>query len=111
MGGIMAETVGEHLMLDLGGFTEQMAAFHPHEPHWYLPLIGVDPAYQGRGLGSVLMAHGLTVSDKAGLPAYLEATSEGSRRLYERHGFVTLGEIQSGASPAIWPMRREPRSR
>ena len=25
---------------------EQMAGFHPHEPHWYIPLIGVDPVFQ-----------------------------------------------------------------
>ncbi|MGH9176171.1 MAG: GNAT family N-acetyltransferase, partial [Vicinamibacterales bacterium] len=30
---------------------EQMAAYHPSEPHWYLPLIGVDPAHQGKGYG------------------------------------------------------------
>jgi hypothetical protein len=23
---------------------EQMAQYHPAEPHWYLPVIGVDPA-------------------------------------------------------------------
>ena len=109
MGEIMAETVSEDLMSDLGGFVEQMGTFHPHEPHWYLPLIGVDPAYQGRGLGSALMTHALAVSDRAGLPAYLEATSESNRRLYERHGFTVVGEIQNGASPTIWPMRREPR--
>ncbi|HEU4476271.1 MAG TPA: GNAT family N-acetyltransferase, partial [Methyloceanibacter sp.] len=26
------------------GLFEQMGAFHPKEPHWYLPLIGTDPA-------------------------------------------------------------------
>lgn len=26
----------------------QMAEYHPHEPLWYLPMIGVDPARQGR---------------------------------------------------------------
>jgi ribosomal protein S18 acetylase RimI-like enzyme len=28
---------------------EEMGAYHPEEPHWYLPLIGVAPSAQGRG--------------------------------------------------------------
>src|SRR6185369_3788742 len=34
---------------------EQMADFHPHEPHWYIPMIGVDPVFQGRGYGTQLL--------------------------------------------------------
>jgi ribosomal protein S18 acetylase RimI-like enzyme len=109
MAEIMETTVSKHLMDDLNGFFEQQLAVHPHEPHWYLPLIGVDPAYQGRGLGAALLDHALAISDKDGLPAYLEATSPNNRRLYERHGFEVVGEIQYGDSPAMWPMWREPR--
>ena len=28
---------------------------HPHKPHWYLAVLGVDPGRQGRGFGSHLM--------------------------------------------------------
>src|SRR5262249_37785237 len=42
---------------------EQMAQYHPSELHWYLPLIGVDPAYQGRGYGDALMAYALERCD------------------------------------------------
>ena len=88
---------------------EQMAGFHPDEPHWYLPLIGVDPMFQGRGYGSRLLQHALTVCDRDHQPAYLEATSPANRSLYERHGFRMLGEIRSGDSPPLFPMLREPR--
>ena len=111
MGEIIAETVSEHLMEDLVGFAEKQSTMHPHEPHWYLPLIGVDPAYQGRGLGSALLSHAGAIADEAGLPAYLEATNLNNRRLYERHGFEVVNEIQYGSSPAMWGMRREPRTR
>jgi len=88
---------------------EQMAGFHPHEPHWYIPLIGVDPVFQGRGYGTQLMRQGLVACDRDQQPAYLEATSPTNRLFYERHGFRALGEIRSGDSPPMFPMLREPR--
>ncbi|MCY1125739.1 GNAT family N-acetyltransferase [Frigidibacter sp. RF13] len=91
------------------GLFEQMASFHPREPHWYIPLIGVDPAFQGQGYGSALMNQGLAVCDRDGQLAYLEATSPVNRLFYERHGFRTLGEIRVGDSPPMFPMLREPR--
>lgn len=41
-------------------------------------------------------------------PAHLEATSEHSRRLYERHGFVVVEELAVTGSPSLWAMWREP---
>ena len=32
---------------DLLAIFEQMEHSHPEEPHWYLPLIGVEPNAQG----------------------------------------------------------------
>jgi hypothetical protein len=34
---------------------EAMASYHPQEPHWYLPLIGVDPARHRNGYGAALL--------------------------------------------------------
>ena len=89
-------------------FLEQVGEHHPTEPHWYLPFIGVDPVHQGRGIGSALLRRGLARADADGLPTYLEASSPRNRALYERHGFVVTGEIQTADSPPLWPMRREP---
>ena len=88
---------------------EQMAEHHPSEPHWYLPLIGVEPAYRGKAFGSALMDHALVRCDRDQKPAYLEATSPANLSLYERHGFRLLGEFRSGDSPPMFPMLREPR--
>jgi ribosomal protein S18 acetylase RimI-like enzyme len=85
---------------------EQMGQFHPKEPHWYLPLIGVDPARQGMGLGSILLRHAVARSDREGVLAYLESSNPRNISLYERHGFVRLGIIQSGQSPEVVPMLR-----
>ena len=77
---------------DLMRVFEQMGQFHPHEPHWYLPLIGVDPACQGQGHGAALMRHALERSDRDGVPAYLESSNPRNISLYLRHGFEIMGD-------------------
>ncbi len=89
---------------------EQMDALHPLEAHWHLPLIGVDPAHQGKGIGSALLSHILNVCDGQNVPAYLEATSPRNAPLYERHGFEAVGSIQVADSPQSIPMLRKPRA-
>ena len=87
---------------------EQMGNFHPKAPHWYLPLIGTDPAQQGKGFDSILMHHALKRCDRDNVPAYLETSNARNISLYERFGFRLLGKIQVGSSPTVFPMRREP---
>ena len=88
---------------------EQMGRYHPSEPHWYLPFIGVDPFYQGKGCGAALMQHALIPCDRDHTLAYLESSNPKNIPLYERHGFKVLGTIQVGTSPPIFPMLRTPR--
>jgi ribosomal protein S18 acetylase RimI-like enzyme len=109
MGAIMESTVAPSLRADIAAIFEQMAAYHPHEPHWYLPLIGVDPAHQGKGHGEALMSYALKRCDRDGAPAYLESSNPRNISLYLRHGFEPLGKIQAGSSPTVVPMLRQPR--
>jgi ribosomal protein S18 acetylase RimI-like enzyme len=88
---------------------EQMEAFHPTEPHWYLAIIGVEPAKQGRGLGAQLMEGALTRCDEEGLIAYLESSNPANISLYQRHGFEVIGEIQVADTPVVTPMLRPAR--
>ncbi len=106
---LVQRTIAEEAQEEMFAVFEQMGRYHPAEPHWYLPLIGVDPAHQGRGYGSVLLRHALAVCDRDGTPACLEATSPQSTCLYQRHEFEVLGTIQVGACPPIFPMLRRPR--
>jgi ribosomal protein S18 acetylase RimI-like enzyme len=99
----------EHIKSDANGVFEQMSTFHPTEPHWYLPIIAVDPACQGQGHGSALLRAALVRCDRDGLPAYLESSNPRNISLYERHDFVVMGRIQSGSSPVVTPMFRKPR--
>jgi ribosomal protein S18 acetylase RimI-like enzyme len=87
---------------------EQMGRHHPREPHWYLPLIGVDPSHQGKGYGSALLQHALISCDRNHTLAYLESSNPKNISLYEQHGFTLLGTIQVGTSPPLFPMLRKP---
>ncbi len=106
---ILQRTVPGPIQKDSLAVMEQMGRFHPSEPHWYLPLIGVDPSQQGRGYGAALMQHALVRCDREKKLAYLESTNPRNISLYERHGFEVLGTIQVGTSPPISPMLRKPR--
>lgn len=88
---------------------EKMGSYHPSEPHWYLPLLGVVPLYHGKGLGSALMQHAIARCDHDNKVAYLESSNPKNISFYERYGFELLGTIQVGTSPSIFPMLRKPR--
>ncbi len=105
---LVERTAPDAIKKDIYGVFEQMGKYHPTEPHWYLPLIGVDPIQQGNGIGSALMKHALVTCDRDGLIAYLESSNPKNVPLYERHGFEVLGEIQVGSSPTLRPMLRKP---
>ena len=90
------------------------AAIHPSgRAHEYLWMIAVAPGRQGEGLGTALIESVLDRCDRERQPAYLEASSARSRKLYERLGFELAGPVldlpENG--PAMWPMWREPRTR
>jgi ribosomal protein S18 acetylase RimI-like enzyme len=109
LGALAAGSIDEERQDEVFTFLGIQDEVHPHEPHWYLPLIGVGPASQGQGYGSALLEYALAIVDRDGLPAYLEATTPRNRALYERHGFEVVGEIQHASSPPMWPMRRKAR--
>ncbi|WP_030291329.1 GNAT family N-acetyltransferase [Streptomyces katrae] len=85
-------------------------AVHPTaEEHEYLLMIAVAPGRQGEGLGTELMRPVLERCDREGVPAYLEASSERSKGLYERLGWEFTGEaVELPEGPLMWPMWRKP---
>jgi GNAT superfamily N-acetyltransferase len=94
----------------LGGLN-RMEERHPHNPpHWYLFILGTDPAAQGQGLGSALLSDMLARVDANGMPAYLESSNERNIALYGRHGLRSPGRSRSrmvresgpcGATPTL----------
>ena len=87
-------------------FFEEFKKYHP-EDAWYLPFIAVDPSQQRKGIGSFLLKEALNMIDERGERAYLEASNEQNKALYERHGFVEIGRVQFEDSPPAFPMIRE----
>src|SRR5262249_61319220 len=82
---------------------------HPRTPHYYLFLLGVDPAAQGRGIGRALVAPILERCDRDGVAAYLETSAERNLALYRSLGFDVTGEIDLRRGPKVWLMLRAAR--
>jgi len=55
--------------------------------------IGVDPGYQGQGIGTALLRALLTRADEVRAPVFLEVRTDNDRaqELYRRHGFERIG--------------------
>jgi GNAT superfamily N-acetyltransferase len=84
------------------------ASHHPKERHWYLQMLGTDPQWQGRGVGTAILAPVLDRCDRDGERAYLESSKRRNIPFYERHGFVVTDEIQVPRGPVVWAMWRDP---
>ena len=81
----------------------------PREPHWYLSLLGVDPAHWRDGVGSRLLDAWLGSIDPAGVASYLETDRESNLAFYGRAGFGVVAELEILGTP-VWCMSRPPRS-
>ena len=75
--------------------------------HWYLQLLGVDPAYQGKGYSSALLKPMLARADREGVPCFLETQAEKNVTLYEHFGFRVVEEwLIPGSNVKSWAMVR-----
>jgi GNAT superfamily N-acetyltransferase len=92
------------------------AVLDRHHPagtaHHHLAIVAVRPDRQGQGTGSLLLRAGHQMLAEHSAPAYLEAATIRTTRLYLRHGY----DLQPGGpfylpdgGPPMWPMWREPR--
>lgn len=90
----------------------QLEEYHKHdiqEQHWYLAMLGVAPAHQNQGIGSLLLQPILKQADSTGLPCYLETSTEKGVRFYQRQGFEVVRRSElPGGGPHFWTMMRKP---
>ena len=89
----------------------RMERAHPHDrPHWYLSLLGTDPATQGQGRGSAALRPVLERCDADGVGAYLESSNPNNQGFYTRHGFREMRTLSLPSGPTLSLMWREPQS-
>jgi GNAT superfamily N-acetyltransferase len=105
-----ADVLGADAWARFSTVCEYVESLHPKEvpePHWYLPLLGVDPALQGKGAGSALLRVILDRADRDGLPAYLWTAKARNVAFYQKHGFEVLTEgVEPTSGIRFWTMRR-----
>lgn len=79
------------------------------EPHWYLDVLAVDPAAQGRGIGSALLRAVHARADGDGMPIVLLTYQPTNLPIYSRHGYAVVCEgTVPGNGPRWWGLRRNP---
>ena len=79
------------------------------EPHWHLRLLAADPSHQGRGLGAVLLRHGLDRANGTGHSAVLETFAERAVPFYLRNGFeVIVDAIEPTSGLRFWALSHTP---
>lgn len=94
-------------------FDAELDARHPAgTQHHHLAILAVAPGWQGQGIGTALLNAHHAALDQLGVTAYLEASSERTRRIYLRHGYTDHGApIHLPDGPDMHPMVRAPRHR
>ena len=83
-----------------------MRAAHAAHPHIYLWFVGVEPGWQGRGVGRALMADLHEWAEPSGLPVYLETGTRDNVAFYASLGYAELGELALPSGPTMWRMER-----
>lgn len=94
------------------GLSERMAIYDeiadkskPTVPHYYLGVLGLDPALQGRGVGMQLLRSfcELSAADPLSAGVYLETANPTNVSFYERAGFEQTGRGRLGDA-TLWCM-------
>jgi GNAT superfamily N-acetyltransferase len=83
---------------------------HVPGPHWYVPLLGVRPEAQGKGLSRTVMRPVFEAADRDRVPVYLETMTEGNVAIYQKLGFDLRGHRELTGGLPNWEMVRQPQS-
>ena len=108
----LAAITGPHLDRFLA-FDQQLDRHHPAGVfHQHLAILAVRPDRQGQGTGTALLDARHADLEDQGIPAYLEASDERTRRIYLAHGYADRdgGPIELAHGVRMYPMWRQPRT-
>ncbi|HNS18746.1 MAG TPA: GNAT family N-acetyltransferase [Bacteroidales bacterium] len=89
---------------------EFLAPYHKKdaaEPHWYTFVIGVDPPFQGHGIGKALMNPVMEKACKTNTPIYLETADPANIPFYQKLGFQMVRELtHPGSGLKLWTLMK-----
>jgi len=83
---------GASRMWRYGRFADNLHRRLVPYPHWYLQIIGVDPACQGQGFSSRLLRPVLERIDRERMPCFLETNAAKNVAIYRRFGFEVVSK-------------------
>jgi GNAT superfamily N-acetyltransferase len=107
---LLLKSVWGNGFYDIGGWMKwlkEVDKLHPTEPHYYLEYIGVEPDYQGKGVGSVLLKYLCDKADDEGVGCYLENANPINTGYYLRFGFQIINEKDVIGIPTWFMWRPE----
>ncbi len=102
----------DHFETAIPGLSERMAVYDeiadkgkPAEPHYYLGVLGLDPALHGQGMGAQLLKAFCerSAADPLSAGVYLETANPSNVSFYERAGFEQTGQGRLGDA-TLWCM-------
>jgi [ribosomal protein S18]-alanine N-acetyltransferase len=108
-GGYYLGAYDEETLIGYGGL---VVVGRPRDYEASVHTIGIDPDYQGQGIGTALLRALLARADELDAPVFLEVRTDNNRALalYERHGFVRIGVRKRYYQPSgadAYTMKRE----
>lgn len=84
-----------HEIVEEHGIDVGCVATTLHADHLFVDKLYVDPAFQGRGIGTAILRRKIGEAAARGLPTTLSVlTTNPADRLYRREGFVVVGETR-----------------
>ena len=92
-------------MLDVSTQWEKIHLKQPKR-NYYLMVVGVDPAYQRKGYGSLLMQNVLNKADQEGVICYLETVTAENLLFYKKHDFIPIVDKSFGGTNRYWILTR-----
>ena len=79
-----------NLQRKIDNYMEDMHKRLVPDPHWFLPVIGVEPEYQGLGHGKNMLSFMINHIEEERLPIYLETNSTKNVQFYNKFDFFVL---------------------
>jgi ribosomal protein S18 acetylase RimI-like enzyme len=105
----LPQLLGEEAATRFFSVLEYIEPYHQQdapEPHWYTMVVGVDPAFARKGIGTALLQPVLDKARQNRQPVYLETAQPDNIGFYTKLGFSVVRELKEPVSGlALWTFK------